>query len=168
MARGSYSSLASGVLADARHPGSIEFREREALKWFIPAMAHVVEHGDRDRFAERQRIGIVVAPVNGRVIPTYPDVGSDFVHLAANRYLIGVGTTVRHQRESILAGLHDADSWNGRQRRKIVEPSFHDCGTRSSDCAVALPVGRVLRAAFWECVRHEIGAIAGKTLSESL
>ena len=34
----------------------LKFREREPLKWFIPVMAHVTEHGDCYRFAERQRI----------------------------------------------------------------------------------------------------------------
>ena len=58
------------------------------------------------------------------------------------------------------------EAGDGRERREIVEPGFDDGGARAGDGAVALAVRRMLRAAFGESVRQEVGVVLGEEFGE--
>src|SRR2546422_11500613 len=86
------------------------------------------------------------------------DVGGDFVHLAADRDLAGIRTCVRHQRETVVAGLDNIGEL--REHESVVEKRLHNRGAGTGHGGMARTIRRMLRASLREGVRHHIRASA--------
>src|SRR5207245_7675336 len=89
-----------------------------------------------DCFPEYQRVRVVRAPVHGGVVAADTDVGRDLVHLAAHRDLAGIRTCVRHQRETVVAGLDNIGEL--REHESVVEKRLHNRGAGTGPGDMAL------------------------------
>src|ERR1700683_3279473 len=156
------------VCADAGNAGAVEFGEGKAFEGLIPTAAHVAKNGDGHGFAGRERIGVVVAPVNRGLGASHTDIRGELIHFTAYGELVDVRAGVRNELGAVFAGLRNVEVVNRGEGSGVVEPGFDDGGAGSGNGGVTLAVRRMLRAAFWERVGHEVRAVGGEGTSESL
>ncbi len=158
--------MALGVAADAGDASAVEFGEGEAFEGLVPAASDIAEHCNGDGFAEGKRVGVIVAPVDGRVGAAHAYICREFIHFTADGELVDVGARVGDKGDAVFAGLGNVEAGDGREGGGIVEPSLDDGGAGSGYGGVALAVGGVLGAAFGEGVGHEVGIVSGEGAGE--
>jgi len=157
-----------GVTADAGDASAIEFGKRETSKWLVPATGHVAKHGDGYGFAEDDGIGVVIAPVHRSLVAANGDVGGQFCSSRRDGHLAGVCAGVRHERETVFAGLPNLHTGHRGDGCEIIKPGFYDGGACACDGAVALAVRGMLRAAFRKCMREKISGVLSEHAGKGL
>jgi hypothetical protein len=100
----------SGVLAHASDPCAVEFCEREPVKCLVPTLGHVLQHRYGDGLAQNNGIYVVVASMDGSMVPAYGDVCGYFVHLSGYGELVAIDSIVRQFWTVMLSFFSHASS----------------------------------------------------------